>query len=156
MLGSALSLLTYYGFRTFRFAPNRDPGLIGRVPIYISCLALAAGGSLLDAILQAGRTRYARRTSTRQFPRAYRDFRRRRLQTSRRFAVCARPGLLDAPINLGRMTHFIRDTDYGCEMRSRFWLGDISHRDPTVDHSRGGGSAKAGAKSDAGFCAPAA
>ena len=48
------------------------------------------------------------------------------------FAVCARPGLLDAPIHLGRMCHFIRDTDYGCEMRSRFWLGDIAHRDPTV------------------------
>ena len=30
------------------------------------------------------------------------------------------------------MCHFIRDTDYGCEMRSRFWLGDIAHRDPTV------------------------
>jgi hypothetical protein len=48
------------------------------------------------------------------------------------FAVCARPGLLDAPIHLGRMCHLMRDTDYGCEMRSRFWLGDIAHRDPTV------------------------
>jgi len=48
------------------------------------------------------------------------------------FAVCARPGLLDAPIHVGRMCHFVRDTDYGCEMRSRFWLGEIAHRDPTV------------------------
>ena len=30
------------------------------------------------------------------------------------------------------MTHFVRDTDYGCEMRSRFWLGMIAHRDPTI------------------------
>ena len=48
------------------------------------------------------------------------------------FAVCARPGLLEAPIHTGRMTHFVRDTDYGCEMRSRFWLGMISHRDPAI------------------------
>jgi hypothetical protein len=30
------------------------------------------------------------------------------------------------------MTHFVRDTDYGCEMRSRFWLGEIKSRDPDV------------------------
>jgi hypothetical protein len=30
------------------------------------------------------------------------------------------------------MTHLVRDTDYGCEMRSRFWLGMIAHRDPTI------------------------
>ena len=47
-------------------------------------------------------------------------------------AVCARPGLLEAPIDTGRMTHLVRDTDYGCEMRSRFWLGMISHRDPAI------------------------
>lgn len=46
------------------------------------------------------------------------------------FAVCARPGLLEAPFHVGQMTHLIRETDYGCEMRSRFWLGLISHRDP--------------------------
>ena len=28
------------------------------------------------------------------------------------------------------MTHFVRDTDYGCEMRSRFWLGEIRSREP--------------------------
>ena len=55
---------------------------------------------------------------------------------SAHLAVCARPGLLDAPIDVGRMCHFVRDTDYGCEMRSRFWLGEIAHRDPDVTHSR--------------------
>lgn len=45
-------------------------------------------------------------------------------------AVCARIGDLDEPINFGRMTHFVRDTDYGCEMRSRFWLGEIESREP--------------------------
>ena len=29
------------------------------------------------------------------------------------------------------MTHFVRDTDYGCEMRSRFWLGMIETAIPT-------------------------
>ena len=53
-------------------------------------------------------------------------------KASGHFAVCARPGLLDAPISTGRMCHFVRQTDFGCEMRSRFWLGDIRHRDPTV------------------------
>jgi hypothetical protein len=53
-------------------------------------------------------------------------------QASGHFAVCARPGLLEAPINVGRMCHFIRETDYGCEMRSRFWLGMIRHRDPAI------------------------
>jgi hypothetical protein len=53
-------------------------------------------------------------------------------KASNHFAVCARPGLLEAPIDLGRMCHFIRETDYGCEMRSRFWLGDIAHRDPAI------------------------
>lgn len=43
-------------------------------------------------------------------------------------AVCARIGLLDEPIDLGYMTHFVRDTDFGCEMRSRFWLGHIDTR----------------------------
>lgn len=53
-------------------------------------------------------------------------------KASGHFAVCARTGLLEAPIYTGRMCHFIRDTDYGCEMRSRFWLGMISHRDPAI------------------------
>jgi hypothetical protein len=40
-------------------------------------------------------------------------------------AVCARVGLLDSPIWAGHLVHLCRDTDYGCEMRSRFWLGDF-------------------------------
>jgi hypothetical protein len=42
-------------------------------------------------------------------------------------AVCARVGLLEAPVWTGHVIHLIRDTDWGCEMRSRFWLG---HFDP--------------------------
>jgi hypothetical protein len=26
------------------------------------------------------------------------------------------------------MCHFVRNTDYGCEMRSRFWLGVLTDR----------------------------
>ncbi len=44
-------------------------------------------------------------------------------------AICARIGLLDAPVNLGLMTHFVRNTPQGCEMRSRFFLGHIESRD---------------------------
>jgi hypothetical protein len=40
-------------------------------------------------------------------------------------AVCARVGLLDAPIWAGHLIHLCRDTAYGCEIRSRFWLGDL-------------------------------
>jgi hypothetical protein len=39
--------------------------------------------------------------------------------------VCARTGLLEAPIWGGHLIYFCRDTDDGCEMRSRFWLGDV-------------------------------
>ncbi len=40
-------------------------------------------------------------------------------------AICGRVGLLDAPIWTGHLMHLCRDTEYGCEMRSRFWLGDF-------------------------------
>jgi hypothetical protein len=40
-------------------------------------------------------------------------------------AVCARVGALEAPVWAGHLIHLVRDTDYGCEMRSRFWLGDV-------------------------------
>jgi hypothetical protein len=59
-------------------------------------------------------------------------FDREKYRASGALAVCARPGLLEAPFHVGRMCHYVRDTDYGCEMRSRFWLGMISHRDPTI------------------------
>lgn len=45
-------------------------------------------------------------------------------------AICAHIGLLDAPVNLGRMIHFVRNTSWGCEMRSRFFLGHVAARPP--------------------------
>jgi hypothetical protein len=45
-------------------------------------------------------------------------------------AICARIGSLEHPVNFARMTHFVRNTDAGCEMRSRFFLGHIESRDP--------------------------
>ena len=47
-------------------------------------------------------------------------------------AICARIGSLERPTNAGRMTHFVRNTDAGCEMRSRFFLGHIESREPGV------------------------
>ena len=52
-------------------------------------------------------------------------------------AICARIGSLEAPVNLGRMTHFVRNTDAGCEMRSRFFLGHVESRDPLPAFSDG-------------------
>jgi hypothetical protein len=46
-------------------------------------------------------------------------------------AICAKVGPLEAPFFAGHLIHLCRDTDYGCEMRSRFWLGDIDA--PGVD-----------------------
>lgn len=37
-------------------------------------------------------------------------------------AVCGNVGLLDEGVQIGNLIHFVRDTDFGCEMRSRFWL----------------------------------
>jgi hypothetical protein len=44
-------------------------------------------------------------------------------------AVCAKIGALDQPVNLGRMVHFVRNTEFGCEMRSRFFLGHVEGRE---------------------------
>lgn len=44
-------------------------------------------------------------------------------------AVCAKPGLLEQPMNGGQMCHIIRATEDGAEMRSRFWLGMVAKRD---------------------------
>ena len=44
-------------------------------------------------------------------------------------AVAARIGSLEKPLNLGRMVHFVRNTPWGCEMRSRFFLGFVESRD---------------------------
>ena len=43
-------------------------------------------------------------------------------------AVCAKAGLLEQPLNGGKMCHIIRNTEYGAEMRSRFWLGMVAKR----------------------------
>ena len=39
-------------------------------------------------------------------------------------AVCARVGFSDRPVDTGYLVHLIRETSQGCEMRSRFWLGE--------------------------------
>jgi hypothetical protein len=39
-------------------------------------------------------------------------------------AICGRVGALEEDKQLGHLIHFVRDTDYGCQMRSRFWLFD--------------------------------
>ena len=41
-------------------------------------------------------------------------------------AVCGRVGMLEEEKQLGYLIHFVRNTKYGCEMRSRFWLFDAS------------------------------
>ena len=43
-------------------------------------------------------------------------------------AICARAGFTNKPINFSRLIHLIRNTENGCEMRSRFWLGDLALR----------------------------
>lgn len=47
-------------------------------------------------------------------------------------AICARPGYLDKPLKMAHMIHFVRDTEDGCEMRSRFWSGDIEITLPVI------------------------
>ena len=42
--------------------------------------------------------------------------------------VCARVGSSDGPVELGHLAHLMRETPTGCEMRSRFWLGDVHLR----------------------------
>lgn len=41
-------------------------------------------------------------------------------------AVCGRPGLLERPIDLGRMVHLALPRPWGCELHSRFWLGHVT------------------------------
>lgn len=40
-------------------------------------------------------------------------------------AVYGRVGPLEEPVWAGHVIHLCRDTANGCEMRSRFWLGDM-------------------------------
>lgn len=50
-------------------------------------------------------------------------------------AICAHIGDLEHPVNFAKMVHFVRDTDAGCEMRSRFFLGHVESRDPEMAFS---------------------
>jgi len=43
--------------------------------------------------------------------------------------ICSRTGLIDALVWTGHVLHLCRDTNEGCEMRSRFWLGDFDPPD---------------------------
>jgi hypothetical protein len=44
-------------------------------------------------------------------------------------AICARAGLLERPIDVGRMLHLALPRPWGCELHSRFWLGYVRSRD---------------------------
>lgn len=47
----------------------------------------------------------------------------KRFESARATAICARIYLRgEKEVEIGLMTHFVRDRDVGCEMRSRFWL----------------------------------
>ena len=50
------------------------------------------------------------------------------------FVICAHPGLLEEQIYLGKMCHVVRETPWGAEMRSRFWLGYVAARDGNNAH----------------------
>lgn len=43
-------------------------------------------------------------------------------------AICASNGLLDNPVDVGRMVHLALPTAWGCELHSRFWLGYVNSR----------------------------
>lgn len=43
-------------------------------------------------------------------------------------AICGVVGFRKLPVSFGLLIHLIRETDDGCEMRSRFWLGNIAFR----------------------------
>ncbi len=58
-------------------------------------------------------------------PGAWRRFTESRSSASRPFAVCARSGPKNPPIEAGHLVHLITDTPEGCVMRSRFWMGDM-------------------------------
>lgn len=45
-------------------------------------------------------------------------------------ALCGRTGMLQRPLDVGWLVHLVSDTEDGCHVRSRFWLGDVGARDP--------------------------
>ncbi|PJI86471.1 hypothetical protein BC777_2841 [Yoonia maricola] len=55
------------------------------------------------------------------------------------FIVGARVGMLEEPIDVTTMCHFVRDTEFGAEMRSVFWMGHVANRGGTglVDKLKG-------------------
>ena len=46
-----------------------------------------------------------------------------------RFVICARVGALEESLNVTTMCHIVRDTKWGAEMRSIFWLGHVAKRE---------------------------
>lgn len=44
-------------------------------------------------------------------------------------AICAKVGDLESSFNFAEMCHVVRDTPWGAELRSRFWLGVIADRE---------------------------
>lgn len=50
-------------------------------------------------------------------------------QRDSRFVLCARVGLLEQSVNVTSMCHIVRDTPWGAEMRSIFWLGHVARRE---------------------------
>ena len=49
-------------------------------------------------------------------------------------AVCARTGFVSPGIDAGHLIHLIRTTADGCEMRSRFWVGESAWSSLGADH----------------------
>lgn len=47
-------------------------------------------------------------------------------------AICGNIGYQNLPARFGRLIHLIRETAEGCEMRSRFWLGNIGSESALV------------------------
>ncbi|MCY1073517.1 DAPG hydrolase family protein [Archangium lansingense] len=47
-------------------------------------------------------------------------------------AVCARTAFQGWPLAVGHLIHLVRRVPGGCELRSRFWLGDIEVRLPVL------------------------
>lgn len=49
------------------------------------------------------------------------------------FLYCTRYGAVDGPFWVGKGVHACRETEFGCEMRSRYWLGDTGSQSDQPD-----------------------
>jgi hypothetical protein len=49
------------------------------------------------------------------------------------FTVCARIGAKEAPYWAGKFVQVCRDTEFGCEVRHRYWFGDTGRKDEAPD-----------------------